>query len=553
MGDTEKCSNTTDHMIHRLHSSFGTSSSSIPKHATTAPIHHQQQKQLDLNPNLLRSSTTPQFPQFSNCAKRIGVPPSHPNLIPPPTSPFSQIPTSRQTPSLHSHSRSLSQPNSFFSFDSLPPLSPSPFRDSLSSSAAAQLPDHDVSMEDPPDSAAFSSPFTRCNNSTSSVRAGESLPPRKSHRRSSSDIPTGFNNNSLPPRPLERSFSGGECADWSKSAPFVKKESSCDKEGVGDREAMDDLFSAYMNLENIDVLNSSEAEDSKNGGGTNNNENRDDMDSSRASGTKTNNGSSDTEGETSSVNESANTGGVKRRAAGGDIAPTTRHYRSVSVDSCFMDKFSFGDESLKPPLSPGTISRKVSPTNSVDGNSGAAAFSIEFKNGEFTAAEMKKIMANDKLAEMAMSDPKRVKRILANRQSAARSKERKMRYIVELEHKVQTLQTEATTLSAQLTLLQRDMIGLTNQNNELKFRLQAMEQQARLRDALNEALNGEVQRLKLAIGETSHNESERSKMQSLNAEMFQQLNISQLRQQPQQSQQNQNGTMALATKPESNE
>ncbi|XP_010436984.1 PREDICTED: transcription factor RF2a-like [Camelina sativa] len=546
MGDTEKCSNTTDHMIHRLHSSLGTSSSSIPKHASS-PIHQQQ---LDLNPNFLRSSTTT-TPQFSNCAKRIGVPPSHPNLIPPPTSPFSQIPTSRQQPSsLHSHSRSLSQPNSFFSFDSLPPLSPSPFRDSLSS--AAQLPDHDVSMEDP-DSAAFSSPFTRCNNSTSSVRPGESLPPRKSHRRSSSDIPTGFNN-SLPPRPLERSFSGGECADWSKSAPFVKKESSCEREGVGDREAMDDLFSAYMNLENIDVLNSSEAEDSKNGGGTNNNENRDDMESSRASGNKTNNGSSDTEGESSSVNESANTG-VKRRAAGGDIAPTTRHYRSVSVDSCFMDKFSFGEESLKPPLSPGTISRKVSPTNSVDGNSGAAAaaFSIEFKNGEFTAAELKKIMANDKLAEMAMSDPKRVKRILANRQSAARSKERKMRYIVELEHKVQTLQTEATTLSAQLTLLQRDMIGLTNQNNELKFRLQAMEQQARLRDALNEALNGEVQRLKLAIGETSHNESERSKMQSLNAEMFQQLNISQLRQQPQQSQQNQNGTMALATKPESNE
>lgn len=69
--------------------------------------------------------------------------------------------------------------------------------------------------------------------------------------------------------------------------------------------------------------------------------------------------------------------------------------------------------------------------------------------------------------------------------------------------------------------------------------------------ALNEALNGEVQRLKLAIGETSHNESDRSKMQSLNAEMFQQLNISQFKQQPQQSQQNQNGTMA--TKPESHE
>lgn len=45
-------------------------------------------------------------------------------------------------------------------------------------------------------------------------------------------------------------------------------------------------------------------------------------------------------------------------------------------------------------------------------------------------------------------------RIIANRQSAARSKERKARYILELERKVQTLQTEATTLSAQLTLFQ---------------------------------------------------------------------------------------------------
>ena len=50
-------------------------------------------------------------------------------------------------------------------------------------------------------------------------------------------------------------------------------------------------------------------------------------------------------------------------------------------------------------------------------------------------------------------------RILANRQSAARSKERKLRYISELEHKVQTLQNEATALSAQLTLLQ---VGIFN-------------------------------------------------------------------------------------------
>ncbi|KAG6516218.1 hypothetical protein ZIOFF_026671 [Zingiber officinale] len=91
--------------------------------------------------------------------------------------------------------------------------------------------------------------------------------------------------------------------------------------------------------------------------------------------------------------------------------------------------------------------------------------------------------------------------ILANRQSAARSKERKVRYTCELERKVQTLQTEATTLSAQLTLLQRDTTDLTAENRELKLRLQALEQQAQLRDALNETLREEVQRLKIVTGQ----------------------------------------------------
>ncbi|KAI7753176.1 hypothetical protein M8C21_020281, partial [Ambrosia artemisiifolia] len=91
--------------------------------------------------------------------------------------------------------------------------------------------------------------------------------------------------------------------------------------------------------------------------------------------------------------------------------------------------------------------------------------------------------------------------ILANRQSAARSKERKMRYTSELEKKVKTLQTEATTLSAQVTKLQRDTSDITTENKELKLRLEAMEQHAQLRDALNEALREEVNRLKLEAGQ----------------------------------------------------
>lgn len=120
---------------------------------------------------------------------------------------------------------------------------------------------------------------------------------------------------------------------------------------------------------------------------------------------------------------------------------------------------------------------------------------------EPSSAETKKATSAAKLAELALIDPKRAKRIWANRQSAARSKERKMRYIAELERKVQTLQTEATTLSAQLTLLQRDTNGLTAENSELKLRLQTMEQQVHLQDALNDALKEEIQHLKVLTGQ----------------------------------------------------
>ncbi|KAL8129052.1 hypothetical protein V2J09_018207 [Rumex salicifolius] len=139
-------------------------------------------------------------------------------------------------------------------------------------------------------------------------------------------------------------------------------------------------------------------------------------------------------------------------------------------------------------------------SNSVDASSSGSRPAEGSVFGEIMDA--KKAMPPDKLAELWTIDPKRAKRILANRQSAARSKERKARYILELERKVQTLQTEATTLSAQLTLYQRDTTGLTNENTELKLRLHAMEQQAQLRDALNEALKHEVERLRVATGET---------------------------------------------------
>ncbi|KAL8130537.1 hypothetical protein V2J09_019692 [Rumex salicifolius] len=179
------------------------------------------------------------------------------------------------------------------------------------------------------------------------------------------------------------------------------------------------------------------------------------------------------------------------------------HYRSLSVDADFFEGLSLigtptfdgGAQSPGIPVPaggrrPGMHRRN----NSMDGSSSSF-------EGDSLLDGMKKAMPPEKLAELALLDPKRAKRILANRQSAARSKERKIRYAGELEKKVQTLQTEATTLSAQVTMLQRDTTGLTSENRELKLRLQAMEQQAQLKDALNEALKEEVQRLRITTGQ----------------------------------------------------
>ncbi|KAL8483037.1 hypothetical protein ACS0TY_025918 [Phlomoides rotata] len=141
-------------------------------------------------------------------------------------------------------------------------------------------------------------------------------------------------------------------------------------------------------------------------------------------------------------------------------------------------------------------------SQSMDGSTTIKSEMLMSGSEDPSTADAKKAISAAKLAELALIDPKRAKRIWANRQSAARSKERKMRYIAELERKVQTLQTEATSLSAQLTLLQRDTNGLTVENSELKLRLQTMEQQVHLQDALNDALKEEIQHLKVLTGQT---------------------------------------------------
>ncbi|KAH9318732.1 hypothetical protein KI387_020501, partial [Taxus chinensis] len=217
-----------------------------------------------------------------------------------------------------------------------------------------------------------------------------------------------------------------------------------------------------------------------------------------------------------SLGEPSNSAAGPLAAAGGskpspgtNTNSVSHHSRSLSVDAVFsgLEGNMGGTRGSFGPSGPSRPRHRHS--NSMDGST-----SLQTDHLSSESFETKKAMAANKLAELALIDPKRAKRILANRQSAVRSKERKMRYISELERKVQTLQTEATTLSAQLTMLQRDTTGLTTENNELKLRLQAMEQQAQLRDALNEALREKIQRLKIVTGQLSPNNKEAFNMGS---------------------------------------
>uniref|UniRef100_A0A0A9EHT6 BZIP domain-containing protein n=1 Tax=Arundo donax TaxID=35708 RepID=A0A0A9EHT6_ARUDO len=99
-------------------------------------------------------------------------------------------------------------------------------------------------------------------------------------------------------------------------------------------------------------------------------------------------------------------------------------------------------------------------------------------------------------ASTAAVDPKRVKRILANRQSAQRSRVRKLQYISELERSVTSLQTEVSALSPRVAFLDHQRSLLTLGNSHLKQRIAALAQDKIFKDAHQEALKKEIERLR---------------------------------------------------------
>ncbi|KAL3821232.1 hypothetical protein ACJIZ3_007137 [Penstemon smallii] len=125
--------------------------------------------------------------------------------------------------------------------------------------------------------------------------------------------------------------------------------------------------------------------------------------------------------------------------------------------------------------------KKLSPPNRMMPKNEPAAGEVETKSSE-----------ND----TTIFDPKRIKRILANRQSAQRSRVRKLQYISELERSVTTLQTEVSALSPRVAFLDHQRLLLNVDNSAIKQRIAALAQDKIFKDAHQEALKKEIERLR---------------------------------------------------------
>ncbi|XP_022986373.1 basic leucine zipper 61-like isoform X2 [Cucurbita maxima] len=108
------------------------------------------------------------------------------------------------------------------------------------------------------------------------------------------------------------------------------------------------------------------------------------------------------------------------------------------------------------------------------------------------------------------TDSKRVKRILANRQSARRSRVRKLQYITELEQSISTLQAEVSMLSPRVAFLDQQRLLLNVDNSALKQRIASLSQDNIFKDAHEEALKREIERL----GQLYHRQQKNRRMDS---------------------------------------
>ncbi|TYJ27329.1 hypothetical protein E1A91_A07G178800v1 [Gossypium mustelinum] len=94
----------------------------------------------------------------------------------------------------------------------------------------------------------------------------------------------------------------------------------------------------------------------------------------------------------------------------------------------------------------------------------------------------KRPLSHQELENIARTDPKRAKRIIINRKSALRAKEKKKLYTCKLEQRFQKLKSQAAQASLQFNLLQMEQKSLINENSMLKDHTKLSKQMIELQE-----------------------------------------------------------------------
>ncbi|OQU83493.1 hypothetical protein SORBI_3005G125100 [Sorghum bicolor] len=114
----------------------------------------------------------------------------------------------------------------------------------------------------------------------------------------------------------------------------------------------------------------------------------------------------------------------------------------------------------------------------------------------FTDPETAIIVKDKKLQELLRRDPKKLKRLLYNREYSAVSKVRKVMHTTNLETTIVTLEEERKSLCAKLQSLEEGTAALMAEKTKMQIIIGELEQQTMLKDVVREGLRAEIQNLK---------------------------------------------------------
>ncbi|KAG5233318.1 basic leucine zipper [Salix suchowensis] len=187
-----------------------------------------------------------------------------------------------------------------------------------------------------------------------------------------------------------------------------------------------------------------------------------------------------------------------------DFSLTRRgtHRRSVSDSVAFLEEAPTMLEECRSTGAPGSGSRHNSSCDfdRFDDEQFMSMFNDDISNAmaapnssstPSSPSDHNSIMTRKNLHRLSNS-----RKILANRQSAQRSRVRKLQYISELERSVTSLQAEVSVLSPRVAYLDHQRLLLNVDNSALKQRIAALAQDKLFKDAHQEALRKEIERLR---------------------------------------------------------